>query len=296
MVLLFGEMPHLITPMITLFERGDFMGSRQNLSNRQMGKSIYQSTTDYLKYYNKFREIAISVFKWKNLPKTCDSRFLELSLLNKNSCLFFYDENGDFYGNLPFTGQNFDIYGNFIERKVYADNGYNATFYPNNSTIIYNNNLRNNMLLDLRNFAERLALIDKIIDCNVNAQKQPLLLTCSESQRLSMINFFKKYDGCEPAIFVNDNFNADCIKAVKTDSIYIADKLQTLKRQIYNDCLTFLGVNNVDDKKERRISAEIDRENADVIAYRNSRLDCRVRACEEINEKFGLNLSVSYNG
>lgn len=258
-------------------------------------KSIYQSTTDYLKYYNKFKELATSTFKWSGLPDTCNERFLELSLLNQNSCLFFYDSDGNFYGNLPFTGAGLDIYGDFVNRKVYADNGYNATFDKNNSVIIYNNNLRRNILLDLRNFATRLALIDKIIDCNINAQKQPLLITCPESQRLSMVNFYKKYDGVEPVIFANDSFNADCIKAIKTDSIYIADKLQLLKTQIYNDCLTFLGIANVDDKKERRISTEVDLSNADVTAFKNSRLECRKRACLEINKLFGLNVDVQYN-
>ena len=33
-------------------------------------------------YYNRLTELAISMFEWKNLPESVDSRFLELTLFS----------------------------------------------------------------------------------------------------------------------------------------------------------------------------------------------------------------------
>lgn len=44
-------------------------------------------------YLSRLSELAMSMFKWKNLPDTVDSRFLEYTLFYEGAVIFFKDEN-----------------------------------------------------------------------------------------------------------------------------------------------------------------------------------------------------------
>ena len=150
--------------------------------------------------------------------------------------------------------------------------------------------------MQLVSFADRLGKIDEIIDININAQKTPILILADESKRLTMKNLYMKYDGNQPFIFGDRNdLNPNSIQALVTGAPYVADKLYELKQNIWNEVLTFLGVPNVQmNKKERLITDEVNRGLGGVFASRYSGLLSRRQACVQINEMFGLNISVEY--
>jgi hypothetical protein len=106
---------------------------------------------------------------------------------------------------------------------------------------------------------------------------------------------YKEYDGNAPVIYGDKALNTSDLKVLKTDAPFVADKLYTLKTQIWNEALTYLGINNVNvTKKERLISDEVNRNQGGTMASRNSRLKMRQKACEEINNMFGLNVWVEF--
>ena len=70
-------------------------------------------------------------------------------------------------------------------------------------------------------------------------------------------------------------------------------QLQVQKMNIWNECLTYLGINNANtDKKERLISNEVDANDQLVEACGDIMLKARKEACERINKLFGTNISV----
>ena len=144
-------------------------------------------------------------------------------------------------------------------------------------------------------FSKRLYNLDRIIDVNANAQKTPVLIRCSEDERLTMKNLYMQYDGNQPFIFGDSELNPNALLVLKTDAPYVADKLYELKTQIWNEALTYLGIMNVNiTKKERMITDEVTRNSGGTIASRYSRLEARRQACKEINTMFGLNISCDY--
>ena len=122
------------------------------------------------------------------------------------------------------------------------------------------------------------------------------MILSDEKQMLTLKNLYMKYDGNQPFIFGNKNdLNPNSIQAMATGAPYVADKLYELKQNIWNEVLTFLGVPNVQvTKKERLITDEVNRGLGGVFASRYSGLLSRKQACEQINDMFGLNLSVEY--
>ena len=85
------------------------------------------------------------------------------------------------------------------------------------------------------------------------------------------------------------------MKVHKTEAPFIADKILMLKRDITNDILTRIGVNNVDlEKKERLVTSEADSNLMEIMAHAYSLLDARKEMIDKVNKKYGLNISVDY--
>ena len=144
-------------------------------------------------------------------------------------------------------------------------------------------------------YAIRLARVMRTIDLNVEAQKTPLLITCPENQKLALENVYKKYKGNAPVIYTDSEFNLDSVKVLKTDAPFVADKLTDYKHDLWNEVMTFLGVNNANqDKRERLVADEVGANDEQIEQARYNMLDARKEACRKINEMFGLNIDVKF--
>ena len=261
----------------------------------QFGESAYMNNRTYMQYYNRLTELALSMFEWENLPKTVDQRFLEMCLFSDGMCVFFEDEVLGYLGLRCMIGGKLNVYQIPTDRRAYATNGYQKELNGTNSVIIFNNYLHTNSMLDVEMFSKRLYNLDRAIDVNANAQKTPVLIQCDESQRLTMKNLYKQYEGNEPFIFGSKGLDANGLKVLQTGAPYVADKLYELKTQIWNEALTYLGISNINVvKKERMITDEVTRNQGGTVASRYSRLESRRQACKQINEMFGLDIWVNY--
>ena len=262
----------------------------------QFEDSLISNNMTYLQYLNRLTELAISMFEWKNLPPTVDPRYLELHLFETGCMVYF---NDDVIGNLCLdciVNGRLDVYGNPILRRAYSGyNNYQKLLKESNSVIIWNNYLHTNSVLDVQMFAKRLYNLDRIIDVNANAQKTPVLVQGTEKQRLTLLNLYKEFDGNAPFIFGDKNLDLNSLKAISTNAPYVCDKIYTLKTQIWNEALTYLGISNINiQKKERLITDEVTRNQGGTIASRYSRLESRREAVKKINAMFGTNIEVNY--
>ncbi len=263
--------------------------------DKQFWESASMNNATYRQYYNRLVELSISMFEWKNLPDTVDPRFLELVLFTDGQAVFFEDEELGYLTLQNTKGGKLNVYRVPRERRAYASNGYQRNLTDKDSVIIFNNYLHSDSRLDVEMFARRLYNLDRAIDVNANAQKTPIIIQCDETQRLTMLNLYKKYDGNEPFIFGDKNLNPNAIKSINTGAPYVADKLYQLKTQIWNEALTYLGISNVNiTKKERLVSDEVVRNQGGTIASRYSRLEARRDACRQINKMFGLDVWCDY--
>lgn len=288
----------------------------------QFWESAYMNNSLYVHYYNRLMELAISRFEWKDLPNTVDERFLELTLFAKGFSIFFKDElledsksnvtvignatdsyakdsllhNGSYLALSGILQSRLNVYNVPINRRAIASSGYTSDMLDDtNSVIIFNNYIHTPSMKDIELFAKQLYEIDSSIRVNAKAQKTPIAILCDENDRLTMLNLYKQYDGNTPYIFGTKNLDLNNIKSVTTGAPYVADRLYDLKTQVWNEALTYLGISNINVvKKERLISDEVTRNQGGVVASRFSPLGMRQQACKQINEMFGLNVSVDY--
>ena len=143
-------------------------------------------------------------------------------------------------------------------------------------------------------YAIRLTEISRTIDVNINAQKTPVLIKCSDKQKLVLKNAYKQWDGNSPVIFADKSLDMATFNVLKTDAPIVFDKLQIQKNMLWNEIMTVLGINNANmDKKERLVDDEVRANNEQVEICADVMLKSRELAVEQINNLFGLNIKVT---
>lgn len=261
-------------------------------------KKLNQSTISYMErqehFYTWLKQIALSRFKWINLPDEIDERFLEMTLFEKGQILFFKDEFVNLFAALPCTlNGHMNIYDIWSDRLAYANNGYQYWTDYRNSVLIFNNYLRSPDHMQILYFSKRLAQMETTVDVNMNGQRMPRIIACDENQRLTVENMIKQVDSGALNIFTTNNFNMNEIKVLDNSAPFVADKVQDQLDRVWNQALTYLGVPNLSvQKKERLITDEVQKLQAGSLASSCSPLEMRRECAEKINKLFGLDVKV----
>ena len=277
----------------------------QNGSRAQDAETFINNQDTATMFMWRLMNLAISVFKWDNLPEGVDERMLEFWLLRDGFVGFFYDEAlksderrraPEGYAVLPMMIQTqLDIYEYPRDRRAYAVNGFNYDCTEDNSVIIYQNYLRVPMWLTLWQYAARLAETQRTIDINSKQQRTARVIRCRDDERLTYLNAAKEVDEGRNWVHGDKTLDLDAFQVFDITTPYVGNELQTYKHQLWNEALTYLGIENVNtDKKERLISDEVVNNMGDVEAERFTRLNARKQACEEINKLFDLNVKVDF--
>ena len=245
--------------------------------------------TDQL--YNRFLNLAINRFTWNNLPHGIESRKIEEYLIKNGKVMFFKDDTGVILALPSFGTRSYDIYNEPLHYQV-TGNNYNKTVHRDDGVIIRNNALGSNDNDDLLLFAERINEVEQTMDINLNGQKTPFIILCDEKERLTFKNILKQVMQFKYAIFGSKKL-VSVPEVLNTKADYLLDKLQMQKTELMNELLTFLGINNNNiNKKERLVVDEVNANNEFILVNIEHMLEERKKACELINEKFGLNVSV----
>ena len=274
---------------------------KKNQNSRFIDSAILNDQT-YLDYLERFKRIALSIFEWVNLPSSMNSRWLELSLYKYGMCALFKDPKYGFINTNCASSGKINIYGlptklncwsfefQAIKNLYTGINPYNQSENDDECILVLNNWEAVPTLSTMQLFALRLYEAESTAYVNIKAQKTPVLIITDEKQRLTMENLYSQYDGNQPFIFGdNKNFDSDKLKAINTSAPFVADKIMKYKKDIWEEALTFLGVNSLStEKKERLITDEANSNNEVINLNLQSFLAPRLEACRQFNEKFGL--------
>lgn len=252
--------------------------------------AMFLNNATYNDYYDRLKLIAISLFSWDNLEKYAgvgSNRFLELCLYNMGRACFVKDPKLGYLAINANPSDKLNVYQ--LPEKIQAWSvGYTKQFNFDEVVYIMNNELMKPTRSTIELFAYRLYETERTIDVNLKAQKTPILLEGDKKTMLTLKNAYMQYDGNIPFIFGSKTFELGSkLNALKTDAPYLIDKLELHKHEIWNECLTFLGIDNANtDKKERLITDEVESNNEIIKYYLNCFYKTRKKACDEINEKF----------
>lgn len=250
-------------------------------------------------YFYSLLDIAVNSFEWLNLPSEIDPRFLEYIINVNGYALWSFDDVAKAYlvSNVSLGG-TLNVYNVPTYRRAFASNGYNKEYDANDSVIIYNNYMRTPTYGSILFYSRKLYELERTLDTEIYTARIPAFVTCSEAQRLTMENLFMKYDGNVPLIFGNKDIDTSGIKVLDLkpgDKGEKMERLYNMKRKYWYEALTYLGVDTVnEEKKERLVTAEVERGNSIASMNRFTRLNARKFACQQINQMFDLDIDVEY--
>lgn len=244
-------------------------------------------------YFNRLRQIATSIFHWKNLPETCNERYIEDQLFLRGYVAFC---NHPLYGIINSAGvqSEFNVYNEPTAFQA-SNRAFTKTFYHDDFVLVRNNIDCIPTAYTTRLFANRLSECERTLENNIAMQKTPYLIKCNDKNRLSAENLYQNVRNNVPVIFYDENSKIN-VEVFPTVTPYMADKLLDYKHAIWGEALTFFGINNINyEKGERLVAAEAEANLEHVSASAKAMFDFRQKAAEECNKLWGTNIEVEFN-
>lgn len=247
-------------------------------------------------------ELAINRFKWE-MPKEIDTRFVETWLMRQGLVVFFKDNDFDKYFALRGAASGkWNMYDNPIAFTVTGSSMLSKSLSAKDCVPIWCNALRVPEWDFIMLYATKMAELEITIETNIKGMRTPVLFAVGDNERLSFANLWRQMQEGEPAIFGTETLlgQDDLEKKIKKFDIGV-DKdqvlnLQIVKSKMWNELMTLLGIDNANqDKRERLVADEVSANNQQMSAIRNASLNARNLACDLINDKFGLDVSVKWN-
>ena len=253
--------------------------------------NIERETVRLTKYYQM---LALNRYKWENLPNGIESRYIEQMLFDNGECAMFDHPDLGLCVLRSSSRENLNIYGEPTKLSLTGFNEH-RTVMMDECVRIMNNDLALPTLPDIVYYARRMAEIDDIIMQNLRQQRVPYLFATNENNQYSIKSLYDRIYQGEPAIFVDKEMlkgEPENIMVLPTQAPYLVDQLQIQKQEMERELLTFLGINNTVEKKERLLVDETNSNNQFIKMASDIGFKQRQLACEQMNEMFGLNVTV----
>lgn len=247
--------------------------------------------------FEQTKLLTINRFKWENLPIGVEGRHIEEMLFNNGQCFFTNSDVGFLVMNVQPKG-NFNIYGDALDYKLTSNYGnFTLDRKADEGVLIISNDLQLPTILQVQHYTTLIDEIEKTMYMNLKQQRLPYIIPTTKENELSIRKLLEKIDNFEYAILTDKKleFTSDNgLDVLSLNTPFLLDKLQQHKNNVYNELLTFLGINNItQNKKERLIVDEVNINNQNILHNLDNEYKNRLIACDKINKMFNLNIKVT---
>lgn len=265
---------------------------RADYGNWEYWQSASTNQRTYLYYVDIITKMALSRFRWINLPETCDERYLEMTLVTQGiaSIAFPRKMEGTFLSLQCAQQGQPNMYDRPIRWLAIGQNGSKYSCDARNGVVVFDNETRYPLMDGIRLYANELTHLRLTRRMNRMHQQIPFILTGPQEKRQDMVNLFKQVAGGEPAILATDDIQQIGYDAMSTGVEFIGEQLAVDEQNIWSRIYTMLGLTNTTMKQERMTEDEIRAQKAPSELLLESCLIERRKAARELNERFGAYL------
>lgn len=276
-------------------KRGDFF------SDHFWQTDNYNART-FQKNFDLLLSLALNRFRWINLPKTCDARYLEWVLHRIGIATLSYDVNQPTRIYTTLQAMPYGTYNMYGLPTKWRAVGYDGlTDYEcdnENAVLCYYNNSRFAPWNALEIYARKMTHYERTEDVNLTNQMQPYIYIAPQEKKMELVNLVKQIQGGEPAV-LGDSGLLDLVQnvtAIDTKTPIITEELARSNQNVLNQALLYLGIPHLAfEKGERMIEDEARANTAPTNVMLLDCLRARRDFCEQVNEKFGLDVQVVFN-
>lgn len=246
-------------------------------------------------YFRQMLTMAENVIYYKNMPSNIDISFLNKQLISNGSIAFFKDEYLGLLA-LPYNRiGKLNVYNLPINIEVFGQNGYSRKLKPSEYVIMWDNNGRYPLWLDINEYATRIANNVRTCDININQQKTSRFFTCPTGKEQTITNILNNINANDNEVITYEDIALANITAILEPAPFVANDINTYNDKIWAEFFRLIGVTNVtQQKKERLIRDEVQLSQGGTLVSRCNRANPRVKAFKEIKEKFGEEIEFAF--
>lgn len=251
----------------------------------------------YLAVLDDMIELAENVYTFQGVPQYIDDGYVNQVLLLKGSIAWFYDDVLKSVIALPYSVMGgYDIYNRPTAIMARARNGrYYRKLQEGEFVIMYDNDRHKSMLWKIKQRAERMTLSIRTQDINMVHQRTPRIWKTSKDRESTTRRLVTDIDAMQENIVAYDNVELDDLDGVLKPAPYVVDKIDDHIAVEWESFYRLIGITSVAiEKRERLITDEVRSSQGGTVASRWNRYSPRLKAINEINKKWGLNIKVEY--
>lgn len=262
--------------------------NRNGCLPRNYVQSIDLNERLYMYYRNLITQMAMSRYRWINLPKTCDERYLELQLLlNGMATIAFPKKMEGTFMSLQVCGNGrpnmYDVPSQWI---ALGQNGTRFTCDNTNGVIVYDNATRYPLMEGIDLYARELAQIRLVKRTNRFHQMMPFILKGEQTKRQDMVNLFRNVANGEPAILATSGIEQLEYEVLNTGVEYREHEIAEDELFVWNQVFFMLGSPNLPFKAERQTEDEISAQERPATLVSLNSLNERRKAADKLTERF----------
>lgn len=248
----------------------------------------------YWEIFNRLYNVAVSRFKWINLPNTCRPEILEETLFFYGNALFMNDPDLGFIHTPVTLPGPYNVYYESIRREAYSFE-YRKEYNIDNSVLIKANHSMTPDYLTVWNYTPKIANCLRAIDVHTETLKRPFMITAPEKQKQSIKSAVEKISDNE-VLVVGEKMGDEKVTLIPlVQQSHLTEMWANVKNYL-NQVYSSLGVkNSYTEKRERMITSESEGESNAIRHTLESELNERQLAAERINKMFNLNVTVEAN-
>lgn len=256
---------------------------------RNYVQSIDLNERLYSYYRNLIVQMAMSRYRWINLPKTCDERYLELQLLlNGMATIAFPKKMRGTFMSLQVCGNGRpNMYDIPSQWQALGQNGTKFNCDNTNGVIVYDNATRYPLMNGIDLYARELAQIRLVKRTNRFHQQMPFILKGDQRKRQDMINLFRNVADGEPAILATNGIEDIDYEILSTGVDYKEHEIAEDELFVWNQVFFMLGSPNLPFKAERQTEDEISAQERPATLVSLNSLNERRKAAQKLTERFG---------
>lgn len=254
----------------------------------------YWGTQDYnTRLYNYYRNIMLQMvtnrYRWINLPKTCNERYLNYILATEGIATIAFPKKmrGTFFSTKAVLKSEPNVYDEYTRWDSFGNNGWRFSCDSNNGVLVFDNTTRFPIMESIDLYATELVHIRMTKNMNRFHQQIPYVLTGPQEKVYDMQQVIKQISGGEVAILGTDGLSAIKPETLQTNVPYIGQELSTDEQFVWNRVYTMMGIENMPFKSERQTEDEVRAQRSPAQIVRMSTLSSLRSACDKLNNRFG---------
>ena len=239
----------------------------------------------------------LSMFDYEGLPDTIPEQELE-RILQEKGLAFIYEYDSELYAFSGTLSGSKDMYNRYTEININIAKEHTVKTVKIDEGILFLNDDYSLGLLPLIEKYNSLIIENEIslMMYNYNSRIQKIISASDDITKESAESYLKDVIDGKLAVIGESKLLQDL--KVQGGNIATGQSLtdlieynQYLKASLYNE----IGIQaNTNNKKERLITAEVEQNKELLYPLVNNMFTNRVKAVEELNNKYGLDVSVEY--